>query len=141
MTRDEIVQLFTERQKATVRRDAAAMASFHAVDGTLDSPMAGGIIQGRENIERVFEAWFKGFPDLVSTEHDLLVEGNRVVYISSLEGHDSGGFMGLPPTGKPFRVTMVFAGTVEHGEIAHAKTIYDFTGLLVQIGVLKAKPL
>jgi steroid delta-isomerase-like uncharacterized protein len=140
MNRDEIVRMFTERQKAVEGRDAAAMAAFHAVDGTLDSPMAGGVIQGRDNIEKVFEAWFSGFPDLVSIEQDLVVEGNRVVNISHLEGHDFGGFMGLPATGKPFRVTMVFIGTVENGEISTAKTVYDFSGLLMQIGVLKVKP-
>jgi len=140
MTREDIAGMFAERQKAVARRDAAAMAAFHAVEGTLDSPMAGGVILGRENIEKVFEAWFRGFPDLVSTEQDLVIEGNRVVSISHLEGHDSGGFMGLPATGKPFRVTLVFIGTVENGEIIDAKTVYDFSGLLMQIGVLKVKP-
>jgi hypothetical protein len=48
--------------------------------------------------------------------------------------------MGVPPTGKPFRVPMVLVNTLKNGQIVHERRIYDFTGLLVQIGVLKAKP-
>jgi hypothetical protein len=35
---------------------------------------------------------------------------------------------------------MVFLYTVKDGQILHERRIYDFTGMLVQIGVLKAKP-
>ena len=49
--------------------------------------------------------------------------------------------MGLPPTGKQFRFNGAFIFTLENGQIAHERRIYDFTGMLVQIGVLKAKPL
>jgi hypothetical protein len=48
--------------------------------------------------------------------------------------------MGLPPTGKPFRIPLVFLGTIKDHRIAEARTLYDFTGLLVQVGILKAKP-
>jgi len=30
--------------------------------------------------------------------------------------------------------------TIRHGEIVHERRIFDFTGALVQIGVLRAKP-
>lgn len=48
--------------------------------------------------------------------------------------------MGLPPTGKPFRISIVHLHDIRDGYIQHERRIYDFTGLLVQIGVLKAKP-
>jgi predicted ester cyclase len=51
-----------------------------------------------------------------------------------------GGFMGLPPTGKPFRLPIVHFYEFQDGHILPERRIYDFTGLLVQIGVLKAKP-
>jgi hypothetical protein len=34
----------------------------------------------------------------------------------------------------------VFFYRLENGRIVHERRIYDFTGLLLQIGVLKAKP-
>jgi len=46
----------------------------------------------------------------------------------------------MSPTGKPALLPMVIVCTVKDGLIAHERRIYDFTGMLVQIGVLKAKP-
>jgi hypothetical protein len=34
----------------------------------------------------------------------------------------------------------VFFYQLEHGKIVRERRVYDFTGLLLQIGVLKAKP-
>jgi predicted ester cyclase len=138
MTRDEIVAMFDQRQQAFRRRDAIAVASFHAPDGTLESPMAGRVT-GRLAIAQVYEAWFSGFPDLEVSKWELLVDGDRVIQLLTLEGTDNGGFMGLPPTGKAFHLTVVVNCTVKDDLIVSCRTIYDFTGLLMQIGVLKAK--
>jgi predicted ester cyclase len=48
--------------------------------------------------------------------------------------------MGLPPSGKSFRFPCVFVYTVKDGLITHMLSVYDFTGWLLQIGTLKAKP-
>ena len=57
-----------------------------------------------------------------------------------MEGANIGGMMGLPPSGKSFRVPAVFLYELRGNKIARERRIMDFTGLLVQIGVLKAKP-
>jgi hypothetical protein len=36
---------------------------------------------------------------------------------------------------------MVFVYELKDGKIVHERRIYDFTGLLIQIGVLKVKPI
>jgi hypothetical protein len=47
--------------------------------------------------------------------------------------------MGLPPSGRQFRFRAVFLLRVGDGLVVEEQRIYDFTGLLVQIGALKAK--
>jgi steroid delta-isomerase-like uncharacterized protein len=140
MTRDDIVRMFAERQQAIERRDLEAIAAQHALDCDHISPLAGSTVKGREAIAKLYDAWFKGFPDLVWTSEDLLIDGERVTEIITMSGTDTGGFMGLPPTGKPFRVPVVWLFTVKDRQFTHVRPIYDFTGVLVQIGVLKAKP-
>jgi hypothetical protein len=49
--------------------------------------------------------------------------------------------MGLPPTDRPFSISLVSLCEMEDGFIAHERRIYDFTGLLLQVGALRAKPL
>ena len=60
--------------------------------------------------------------------------------LATVTGTDAGGFMGLPPSGKRFKMSACLAGRVANGQIVHERRIYDFTGLLIQIGMLKARP-
>lgn len=139
MTRNDITALLTGWRTAVNRRDAAALAKMHAEDSVMESAMA-GVVTGRAAIVDVYQAWFNAFPDMVVTSEEPLIDGDRVVQVHTLTGTDRGEFMGMPPTGRPFRLLVVFLYVIRDGHVVHARTIYDFTGLLVQIGMLKAKP-
>jgi predicted ester cyclase len=139
MHRDEILALMKLRLAAYATRDAAALAATHAENGSVASPI-GGVLEGRAEIERVYRTVFSAFPDIVLEQDDLLIDGDRVVLILRLSGTHSGDFMGLPPTGRPMEFLMAELMTVADGLVVNERRIYDFTGLLVQIGVLKAKP-
>jgi predicted ester cyclase len=90
--------------------------------------------------EQALRAAFAAFVDLkVRTEH-LLIDGDSVAQVFAIEGTHMGEFLGLPPSGKSFRHTIVFLYELRDRRIVRERRIYDFTGLLVQIGVLKAKP-
>jgi len=139
MTREEITAFFARHQSAYARHDAAALAASHAEDSVVVSPWA-GTVRGREAIEQTYHQWFAAFPDFAFHPEELLIDGNLVAEMVTLAGTDIGGFMGLPPTGKPFRFREVRLYTLNEHQIVHERRIYDFTGMLVQIGVLKAKP-
>ena len=140
MTREAIVRMFAARDEAIARRDIGFLVSQHAADCEQISPLAGGSVRGRDAIGKLYETWFNGFPDLVWISDEPLIDGNRITQMTTQAGTDTGGFMGLPATGRPFRVPVVWLFTVGDGEFTHVRPIYDFTGLLVQIGLLKAKP-
>jgi steroid delta-isomerase-like uncharacterized protein len=140
MTRDEITTLFARRIAAMNRHDAAELATHHRPDGVVDSPLSGGLASGREAIQRVYEGLFRAFPDVVLEQDELVVDGERAVLVGRLAGTDTGGFMGLPPSHRRFAVAVVLVCELEDGLIARERRIYDFTGLLLQIGVLKTKP-
>jgi len=141
MTRQEVEELFARRLEALARRDSAALAMLFSADGVIESPTAGGTVHGRRAIEQVYRAWFTAFPDVTFTAEDaLLIDGDRVAQRLMSAGTDTGGFLNLPPTGKAFRVPLVLLCRVADNKIVHERRIYDFTGMLIQIGVLKAKP-
>ncbi|HLG55671.1 MAG TPA: ester cyclase [Vicinamibacterales bacterium] len=140
MTREEITALFTQRQEAWTRRDIDALVDGHSEDSVLESPLAGGHATGREAILQVYQAFFHAFPDIVLTTDDLLIDGDRVVLIGRLTGTDLGGFMGMAPTGRSFDIAIVTLFDLSNGLITRERRIYDFTGLLVQVGTIKAKP-
>ena len=70
----------------------------------------------------------------------LVIDGNTVVQVATLEGTDIGGFMGLDPSGRSFKAPAVFIYEFLDRKIVRESRIYDFTGVLIQIGLLKAKP-
>jgi predicted ester cyclase len=138
MTRDEIAALFDRRRAAFDNEDAVTLAADYTVDCVIESP-SGGIHHGRAAAEQVLRSVIDALN--VKLHQDfLLIDGDLVAQVLSIEGTDDGQFLGLPPTGKSFRVPAVFLYTVKDGQIASERRIYDFTGLLMQVGLLKAKP-
>lgn len=139
MTRDDITALFERREAAWRTKDAAALALDHASDGVVISP-TGGVLEGRSDIERIYRVWFTAFADFAFTVEDLVVDGDRVALLGRATGRHSGEFFGMPATGRRIDVACGFFYRFEGGLIAHERRILDFTGLLVQVGVLRAKP-
>jgi steroid delta-isomerase-like uncharacterized protein len=140
MSRDEIEALVARRQLAWDARDARGLTEDHADDGVVESPLGGGPTTGREAIERLYATYFRAFTDFRLEGRDLLIDGQRAALFATVSGTDHGGFMGMPPTKRAVRISVVFMYEFENGRIAHERRIYDFTGLLVQVGALKAKP-
>jgi len=140
MTRQQVESLFARRDTALAQHDVAGVTALYADDAVVESPTAGGSVTGRKAIEEVTRAWFVGFPDVTFTRESLLIDGDRAVWIGEVRGADTGGFMGLAPTNKPFRVPMVTVCRLKNDAIVHEQRIYDFSGMLIQIGVMKARP-
>ena len=139
MTRDEVLALFDRRQIAHDNLDAATLAADYTDDCIVDSP-TGGTHSGRAAVQRVLQAVFDAFLDMKTRTESLVIDGNQVARVLSIEGTNIGGFLGLAPSGKPFRIDAVFLYEFRDRLIVRERRIYDFTGMLTQIGVLKTKP-
>ena len=140
MTRQETGQLFDRRVDAWRRHDVAALVAVHADDGVLESPIAGKVT-GHAAIEHVYRGFLSSFPDLSADLPELIVEDGHVVQLITFSGTNTGGFMGVPATGRKFTFSAALICTMRDGRIAHERRIYDFTGFLLEIGVLKARPI
>ena len=140
MTREEIVAFFARRQRALNLLDAAALAADYSEGATVDSPLAGGAATGRDAIEKLYATYFAAFPDLKFEEEVLLIEGDHAAQLARVSGTDSGGFMGMAPTRRKITFRIGWFYTMHDGQITRERRVYDFTGLLIQVGLLKAKP-
>jgi len=139
MTSKEIAALFAKRSEDWQRHDFAALTADHAEDGEVQSPV-GGNLKGHAAIQNIYKGWFSSFPDVECLTEHLLIDGNRVFQFARMIGTHKGDFCGLAPTGKRFEVRMGFLFFFADKKIAREIRIYDFTGMLLQLGVLKAKP-
>ena len=139
MTREEMIAYFARRQESWRRRDAAALAADHADNTVVESPI-GGTLTGRAAVENIYKSLFLAFPDIEFQMDELVIDGNHVVLVWTSYGTHVGDFLGLSHSGKRFKTSGVFIYRLEAGKIAHERRIYDFSGLLIQLGILKAKP-
>jgi steroid delta-isomerase-like uncharacterized protein len=140
MTREEIVSLFDRREAAYDDLDSVSLAADYADDCRVDSPIA-GTHEGRAAVEEVLRGVFRAFPDMKVRTDRLVIDGDQVAQLVSIEGTDLGRFLGMDATGKSFRTSATFFFELRGRRIVRERRIYDFTGVLVQIGVLKAKPI
>ena len=138
MTPEEVqvvVQRFIQHMQA---RDAEALARQFTVDATVESPSI-GMHRGRGAIEQGYRRWFASFPDLEFTPDGIVAEESAVSLAFHAAGTHQGEFLGLPATGKRVEFRGVFLQTLRDDHIMHERRIYDFTGLLIKLGVLKVK--
>jgi predicted ester cyclase len=139
VTREGIAAFVASQERALAERNIAALTAPYAADCVVEGRLA-GTVHGPAAVGQVYLALFAAFPDVAFVAEDLLIEGDRAVRLVRMSGTDTGGFMGLPATNKPFSVPIVVMYTWKDDLVVHERRVYDFTGLLVQIGVLKARP-
>ncbi len=139
MTTDEIRTFVQRHVEHLHSHDAALMARDHAEDGILESPST-GTHRGRAEIAQNYDRWNRAFPDLEFTVDHVVAEDDHAALFFRLVGTHQGDFLGLPPTGKRIAFQGVFLQQWRNNQIVYERRIYDFSGLLIKLGILKVKP-
>jgi steroid delta-isomerase-like uncharacterized protein len=133
MTTNGIATILARLQDAYTHLDAEEIATHYAEDCVVDSPVAGMCV-GRLAVERSLRMIFSAFSDLSIHTDELLTFGNRAVWTVQVRGTDNGGFMGLPPTGKPFTSSVIFLFTFgDDHKIVRERRVYDVSRLLLHL--------
>ena len=139
MTRTDLQAVVDRYITVRQRRDPAALAEFHAVDGIVESPMYGTLV-GRPAIEEAYRSFYRSFPDATFSVEEVVIEPPDMAMFATITATHVNEFFGLPGTNR----RIDFRGSVllhmEGDLIARERRVYDFTGILVQVGVLRAKP-
>lgn len=139
MTRDELFALFASRQVHWRNRDPAGLAASHAEDGVVFSPIF-GTVTGRQAIEATYRKLFTAFEDWTFEPEQALVDNDRAAQPFHVTATHSHEIFGLAATGRRLEIRGVLLFELASGKIRRERRMYDFTGMLMQIGVLKAKP-
>ena len=139
MTREQIVGVMQVMQRAWNARDAVALAAVHSEDGVVHSPMFGEV-RGRADIERTYRDMFRAFGDWEFEGQDLIIDGDRAAQTFICTATHTSELFGVEATHRRFKVQGVLVFELRDGKIVTERRLYDFTSLLIQLGVLKAKP-
>ena len=139
MNREHIVAVLESMQRGWKDRDAVALASVHAQDGVVYSPIFGAVHR-RPGIEQSYRNLLTAFADLIYEPLDPIIDGPRAAQVFTFTATHAAEMFGVAATHRRFKLHGVLVFEFKNGEIAVERRLYDFTGFLMQIGALKAKP-
>lgn len=140
MTDDRTTAFIGRHADGWNTRNPKALCHDHAEDGVIVSPMFGRV-EGRPQICETYAALFAVFPDWQLRYDVPIVDGSRMAVFFSVAATHTGDLMGLAGTGK--RCAFEGVSLFELGAdllIREERRVYDFTGLLALLGVLRLRP-
>jgi steroid delta-isomerase-like uncharacterized protein len=117
--------------------DMAAMDEVFAADHVEHQV---GIEPGREGVKGSIRYLRTAFPDLHLTIESTLADGDRVWTRISATGTHMGPFMGVPATGRSFRIDVIDIVRVVDGRIVEHWGVADRLSIAQQLGVVQAGP-
>jgi steroid delta-isomerase-like uncharacterized protein len=118
------------------RGDLNRVAEFFAPEYAPHDPSNPGRRGGVEGAREFIGMLHAGLSDVRYSIEGLTAEADRVVYRWTLQGTHTGVFMGVPPSGRPIRVTGMDMFRLANGKIVESWASADALGMLQQLGVL-----
>jgi len=109
----------------------------------VDHSLVGGKTKtepGSGSFKQIIGMFRHAMPDIHLTIQDQIFAGDKVVHRWSLTGTDTGGVMGMPPSGKTLTFTGTTIARMQDGKIAERWANVDELGLLQQLGVVPPPP-
>jgi predicted ester cyclase len=92
-------------------------------------------IVGLEENKAFSQELFEGFPAISSTIEDIVAEGDTVIYRSTLEGNQTGAFLGMPATGKRVKMNDFTMVKIKNGKISQMWYETNLLSLMQQLGL------
>jgi steroid delta-isomerase-like uncharacterized protein len=106
-------------------------------DAVVDHQLPPEMPNGKEGAAAFFQMMFDSAPDMRFDILDMLISGNRVTVRSRVTGTQTGPFMEMPATGKPFDVEGIDIVNVnDDGLMTEHWGIFDFLGMMQQTGLI-----
>ena len=87
----------------------------------------------RDQVIRRVTAVHNAVPDLTWSIKGILVADNRIIVRGEASGIPMGEFMGVPPSGKSFKLMSIDIHTLEGGKIIRSYHVEDWMGAIRQL--------
>lgn len=136
-------QTQAEANKEIVRRyraihntnDLDALDEIVAAD-LVSHNMLPGLPPGLAGAKMAHQGFMAAFPDSRTATVDLIAEGDKVVERSTLQGVNTGSFLGAPPTGRTIHSSSISIYRIADGKIVEHWGEHDGIGVMMQLGLM-----
>ena len=141
------VESNVDTNKALVRRFVDEVFVAGASDG-VDDLVAPDFVPhswpgtgpGPAELKRAMARVFAGLSDVRMTIEDMVAEGDKVAVRLTAEATHTGEFMGMPASGKSYRIAEIHIFRIADGRIAEHWGQADLLGMMGQLGATPGRP-
>jgi steroid delta-isomerase-like uncharacterized protein len=134
-TPEENKEIVRRYQEALNRNDLGALDTLVASDIALPASVP-GFPAGIEGVKQIHQATVEAWPDLKTEIVDMIAEGDKVAARIVMTATPQKPLMGVPPTGKSFRMNGMYVVRIANGKIVEHRGVEDAVGMLQQLGVM-----
>ena len=92
-------------------------------------------IRGTEKFLAFLEDFIAGAPGCEDTLSQMIAQGDKVAYVSTMSGTHTGPMGGFPATGRKFTVVNIIIQRLEGGKVAETWVSWDNVAMLSQLGL------
>ena len=142
MTTAEVRAFIDRFLHAWQSQDSAALGACYADNCVVVSPIF-STLNGRSAVVKSYSDLFKALAVRDIRLDDTVIDSSgptRAVIVWTVQSVHVGEVFGMKATGKNIERTVAFFLTLENDKISREVRLYDFTSMLMQLGVLRAKP-
>lgn len=93
-------------------------------------------LHGTEEFFGFLEEFMAAVPDYTDSLSNMIADRDRVAYLSTMRGTQTGPMGGFPATGKTFTLVNIIMQRLEEGKIAETWVSWDNVAFLSQLGLM-----
>jgi predicted ester cyclase len=93
-------------------------------------------LHGTDEFFTFLEEFLVAVPEYEDTLTQMIAEGDKVAYVSTMKGVQTGPLGDLPATGKDFTLVNIIIQRLEDGKIVETWVSWDNVAFLSQLGLL-----
>ena len=97
-------------------------------------------LHGTEEFYGFLEEWLRAVPDYTDTISNMIADGDKVAYISTMTGTHTGPLGEVPATGKTFTLVNIIMQRLEDGKVVETWVSWDNVAFLSQLGLMPGEP-
>ncbi len=129
-----IVKRFVEEYQG--ENDLDVLYEVVSADLVNRTPMFPNAPGGPIEVKTIFDMFRAAFADFAVEIIDQVAEDDKVVTYKAFSGVHRGDFMGIAPTGRPVRFTVIDIIRLRDGQVVEHWGMVDQLGLLQQLGAV-----
>src|SRR6186713_2375579 len=135
MNEDDMATLFRVHRDAEARRDYEAVLDTFAADCYIETVPLGLRNEGRAAARAAYVGYFTAFPDLAPNDEGAAFGDDVMVTWGHLVGTSGGDWLGVPATGRTFRVPFTNVTIFADERMAGESIYFDLATLCEQAAI------